>query len=207
MLRWMIFGRTVQYPAALYPAVVSLSLLTAAALAASPAIAANDTVLPSVSFKATAIQTAGAYQNKETVYYADGKLRIERGRGFSTTILDMNTETQCILMANQTYLVLPMDDELYRRFFPMDPKFTEDRRLGTEQIEGMQTTHYEFGGEDALKASGTFWLSSSNIMLRRDYADGLFGKQVHHHDVLQDVSVGPQPASLFEIPAGYRKAK
>jgi hypothetical protein len=183
-------------------AIVGLAMLVA-----NSASASQDFLFPTVSFQATATQTVGAYQNKETIYYADGKLRIDRGRGFSTTILDMNTQTQCILMANHTYLVLPMDDELFRRFFPMDPKLTGARKLGSERIDDTETTRYSFGGEDELNAAGTFWLDNNNIMLRRDYTDGLFGKDVHHHDVVEKVSIGPQPPSLFQIPAGFRKAK
>src|SRR3954471_17792471 len=85
-------------------------------LFASPAWAYDDLVLPKVDFSATAVHESGAYATRETIHYADGKLRIDRGNGFSSTILDLTTQTQCLLMANHTYLVMPMDDELFRRY-------------------------------------------------------------------------------------------
>src|ERR1700755_421853 len=76
----------------------------------------DDLVLPKAEFKAVAIHETGAYKTKETIHYANGKLRIDRGNGFSSTILDLKTQTQYLLMANHTYLVTPMDDELFRRY-------------------------------------------------------------------------------------------
>jgi hypothetical protein len=110
-------------------------------------------------------------------------------------------------MANHTYLVLPMDDELFRRYFPLDPHLTGAPKLGTERIDGLEAVRYPFGGEDSLKAEGTFWLNADDIMVKRDYDDGLFGAHVHHQDVVQNISIGSQPASLFVIPAGFRKTQ
>src|SRR3954452_21744285 len=85
-------------------------------LVCGAARAESDLILPQVDFGATAVHESGAYRSVETIHYTPGKLRIDRGRGFSTTIIDLKTGTQCLLMVNHTYLVLPMDDELFRRF-------------------------------------------------------------------------------------------
>jgi hypothetical protein len=167
----------------------------------------DDLVLPKVEFSATAVHESGAVETKETIHYADGKLRIDRGNGFSSTILDLTTQTQCSLMANHTYLVLPMDDELFRRYIARSVDMTGSRKIGSAQIEGLQTTKYEFGDDGALDAAGTYWLTPTGIMVRREYNDGVFGRDVHHLEFLTDITVSKQPASLFEIPAGYRLAK
>src|ERR1700712_1148739 len=78
----------------------------------APAWAAHDDmVLPKVDYTATAIHEVGAVRTEETIHYTDGKLRIDRGNGFSSTILDLKTQTQCLLMVNRTYLLMPMDQE------------------------------------------------------------------------------------------------
>ncbi|HXT82151.1 MAG TPA: hypothetical protein VN702_21495 [Acetobacteraceae bacterium] len=176
-------------------------------LIAAPAWGDNDLVLPTVEFSATAVHQSGAYQTKDTIYYAGGKLRIERGHGFTTTILDLTTRTQCILMVNHTYLILPMDDELFRRFIAQTVDTTGATKVGTAVLDGMQTTKYAFGDAGELKAAGYYWLTKTGIMIRRDYDDGVYGQDVHHKEFLTNIKIGKQPLQLFGIPAGYTKAK
>lgn len=173
-------------------------------LIARPAFGDDDLVLPRADFAATAIHEAGSFRTRETIHYASGRLRIERGEGFSITIIDLTTRTQCVLMADHTYLILPMDDELFRQFIAAS---AEARQLGIEQIDGQPTTKFEFGNEGELKAAGTYWLSDSGIMVRREYEDGLFGQNTHHRVFLANIAIGAQPSALFEIPPGYTQAK
>jgi hypothetical protein len=173
----------------------------------SSAWAYDDLILPRVDFAATAVHDAGAVETKETIHYADGKLRIDRGRGFSSTILDLNTQTQCLLMVNHTYLVMPMDDELFRRYVARTVDMSGSRKVGTERVEGLQTTKYAFGDDGALNAAGSYWLTPTGVMVRREYNDGVFGQDVHHLEFLTHITFEKQPAALFEIPAGYKLAK
>lgn len=188
------------------PVGVFLPLIFALA-AAPPAWSYSDLVLPKVEFAATAIHEAGAYRTVETIHYADGKLRIDRGNGFSSTILDLTTQTQCLLMVNHTYLVLPMDDELFRRYIARPTDASGARQVRKERIEGLETTKYSFGEDGALDAAGSYWLTPAGVMVRREYNDGVFGHDAHHLEFLTHISFEPQPASLFKIPPGYRPAK
>ena len=176
-------------------------------LAIVPARASEDVTLPKVEFAATAVHESGAYRETERIHYAAGKLRIDRPNGFSSTILDLTSETQCLLMANHTYLVLPMDDALFRRFFARIPKLADDRKITEQRIEGMETTKYEFGDEGALNAAGYYWLTDNGIMLRREYEDGVYGRNLHHVEYLSDVEIGNQAPELFAIPPGYKRAR
>src|SRR5258708_2796489 len=84
--------------------------------AIAPAWGYDDLILPKVDFTATAIQEAGAVRTREPLHSSDGKLRIDRANGFSSTILALTTQPQCLLMFNPTSLITPMDDELFRRY-------------------------------------------------------------------------------------------
>jgi hypothetical protein len=176
-------------------------------IAATPARGDDDLVLPSVDFSATAVHEAGPLETRETIDYEPGKLRIERGAGFAITILDFSTQSQYVLMVNRTYLVLPMDDELYRRFIARSMKMSGARKVGKEIIDGLTTTKYAFGDDGALRAAGFYWLTDNGIMVRRVYDDGIFGKKIHNRDYLTHITFAPQPAALFSIPAGYTLAK
>jgi hypothetical protein len=184
-------------------ALILVILLIAAPVAARSARAQLERVLPSVPFSATAVQQVGAAQIRQKVHYDNGRLRIDGADGFATTILDMRTETKVLLMANHTYLVLPLDDELYRRFFP----FRYARKMKQEQVQGVAATKYVFDQDGGLAAGGFFWLTADRIMVRSAYEDGVYGASVRHLDFLTDLKVGPVRDSLFVVPAGYRLAR
>ena len=174
---------------------------------AHPAWSYDDLVLPTVDFSATAVHESGAFKTAETIHYGDGKLRIDRGHGFSSTILDLNTQTQCLLMVNHTYLITPMDDELFRRYIARDVKLSGAKRIGSARIEGLEATKYAFGEDGSLDAAGSYWLTRAGIMIRREYEDGVFGQNRHHLEYLSHIRLEEQPAALFAIPAGYHPAK
>jgi hypothetical protein len=176
-------------------------------LVVAPASAFFDLVLPEVEFAAVAVHEAGPIRTEESIYYAKGRLRIDRGKGFASTILDFTTQTQCLLMANHTYLIMPMDSELLRRYIAPAPETSGARKTGKERVLGQETTKYAFGDDGPLRATGFFWLTSTGILLRREYHDGIRGEDVHHLDMLTNIKIEKQPASLFSIPTGYRLAR
>jgi hypothetical protein len=182
-------------------------LLILGLLIAGSAWAYQDLVLPRAEFTAVAVHDAGALETRETIHYANGKLRIDRGNGFSSTILDLTTQTQCLLMANHTYLLLPMDDELFRRYIARMADMSGAIKVGKQRIEGLDTIKYAFGDDGTLNAAGSYWLTDSGVMVKREYDDGVFGKNVHHLEKLTHISFEKQPESLFTIPAGYKPAK
>lgn len=182
-------------------------LVILALLLGGPALAQDDLVLPKVDFTATAIHEAGAFRSKETIHYTYGKLRIDRANGFSSTILDLITQSQVLLMANHTYLVLPMDNELYRRYIARTTDMSGARKTGEARIDGLETTKYAFGDDGALDAAGAYWLTNNGVMVKREYEDGVFGHNVHHLEMLTHLAFDTQPASLFVVPANYKLAK
>jgi hypothetical protein len=187
--------------------VLAVLTMLACASVGIPARGDDGLVLPTVSFSATAVNETGAMETRETIHYADGKLRIDRRNGFSTTIIDLRTQSEYLLMVNHTYLIRPMDDELFRRYIARSVDMSDAKRIGTQRIDGLMTTKYAFGDDGPLNAAGTYWLTSTGVMVRRDYEDGVFGENVHHLEFLTDITFGPQPSALFSIPPGYRLAK
>lgn len=182
-------------------------LVLLAILGCGVARAEEDLVQPTVDFAATAVHELGGVRQTETIHYAAGRLRIDPARGLVATILDLTTQTKVLLMANHTYLVLPMDDEIYRRFIARQPSMSGAHRMGHALIDGLETTKYAFGDDGALEAAGFYWITDTGIMVRREYEDGVFGKNVRHKEYLTNITVGKQPADLFVIPPGYRKAR
>ena len=182
-------------------------LIFLAIVLSTPALASGDFVLPSVPFTATAVHETGAFKSTETIHYDDGKLRIDPGNGFSATILDFRTQSQCLLIANHTYLVMPMDAELFRRYVAQPVEDTDARKVKTERIEGLEATKYAFGEDGALDAAGDYWLTRTGVMIKRVYEDGVYGRNVRHLEYLTHIRFEDQPAALFAVPAGFTPAK
>jgi hypothetical protein len=78
---------------------------------------------------------------------------------------------------------------------------------GHETVNGIATTKYAL--DETVPqghASGTLWLSADGIPMRlAGKFTGTNGKTATVGWELKDVKIGPQPAALFETPAGYSK--
>jgi hypothetical protein len=100
-----------------------------------------------------------------------------------------------------------MDDELFRRYIARTVDMSGAKKIATERIEGLETTKYAFGDDGALDAAGTYWLTPTGVMMRREYENGLYGRNVHYLELLTHITFEEQPADLFSIPAGYKPAQ
>jgi hypothetical protein len=87
-----------------------------------------------------------------------------------------------------------------------DPRLTR-RPVGAERINGIATTKYAI--DETVPeghGEGFLWLSGDGIPMQ---LDGTFtrtsGRATHLHWELSHVRLGPQPAALFEAPAGFSK--
>ena len=81
------------------------------------------------------------------------------------------------------------------------------KSIGHETVNGVATTKYavdETGPEGHV--TGTLWLSTDGIPMRlTGKFEGNNGKTSTVSWELSRVKIGPQPAALFEPPAGYSK--
>jgi len=74
---------------------------------------------------------------------------------------------------------------------------TKCKRVGTELINGRLCDKWEFTG--GMGGTRTVWIDQKNhLPIKSASADGSTFE-------MQNIKEGAQPASLFEIPAGYRK--
>jgi len=81
------------------------------------------------------------------------------------------------------------------------------RPVGHETINGIATTKYAVDKTvPEGKGEGTVWLSDSGIPMRLDATfTRTSGRVTKVHWELNNVQLGPQPASLFETPRGFSK--
>ena len=96
--------------------------------------------------------------------------------------------------------------------FPAELRLLADPRLtrhpiGRESVNGIPTTEYAIDETTPQgHADGTLWLSRDGIPMR---CAGTFTAPNGHRSTLKwelsHVKIGPQPESLFAVPAGFNK--
>jgi hypothetical protein len=153
------------------------------------------------------------------VYFGKDKMRFDGRdssdpRGGGSVIFDLNKQSWVILMDKQhMYMEMPtamMENRGMFEFFrsgDVDNACSDwlklDRnkggtchKVGSETVNGRNTVKYE--GTNTKGESSSVWLDSKlRFPVKWDEKNG--GGE------MQNIKEGPQPASLFEIPAGYSK--
>jgi hypothetical protein len=150
------------------------------------------------------------------IYVADGKVRMENVGGPGVMLADARANSAYVLMPQQKmYLDMKMTGRMTQVFMPVNPnnpcpqwqemakEAHKDasqwscKRVGNETVNGRSTVKYQ-----AASPQGEVhyaWLDTKlNFLMKTQDPDGK-GME------LKNIKEGAQPASLFEIPAGYQK--
>ena len=151
------------------------------------------------------------------IYVSNGKVRMERSVGGPGTMLvDSGANTAFVLMPQQKmYLDVSSRGGLTQVFRPVDPnnpcpqwkeiakqahKDEADwscKRIGGETVNGRSAVKYQASSSQGQTAY--VWVDTGlKFIVKTEDAKGQ-GTELRH------IEEGPQPASLFEIPAGYQK--
>ncbi len=163
-----------------------------------------------------------AAPSQAKIYFAKDKMRIEsqgsaNARGGGAVIVNLATQSSLVLMSQQhMYMEMPMQSQSQRMsyasaFFRVgdvenacgdwqkvatNAQGTTCHKVGNETVSGRSTVKYE-----ATNANGDvshFWLDPKlrfPVKWQGKNSDG----------ELRNIQEGTQPASLFEVPAGFTK--
>jgi len=152
------------------------------------------------------------------VYFGKDKARFEparkEARGGGAVIVDMSKQSWTVLMdERQMYMEMPQQmigQKVGYDFFHAQnvddacPQWLQMPRnqggtchkVGNETVNGRSTVKYE--GTNSKGETGTVWLDPK-LRFPVKWQDKNGGGE------LRNIQEGSQPASLFEIPAGYKK--
>jgi len=161
---------------------------------------------------------AGGEAGSGKIYVSDGRVRMETtaapGRG--TMVADTRANTAYVLMpAQKMYLDMSSNGHMAQVFTPIDPNNACPRlqelaqqghpdaaqwtckRVGSEAVNGRSTVKYQ-----ADTPQGEVYLAWIDAHLKfMVKTQDPSGKGME----LRNIKEGAQPASLFEVPADYRK--
>jgi hypothetical protein len=76
--------------------------------------------------------------------------------------------------------------------------------VGNETIAGLATTKYKFVSKDR-SAGGFLWYSADGIAVKMDLLSKDGGDKSRTTVTLQNIQVGPQDRTAFEVPAGFAR--
>jgi len=154
----------------------------------------------------------GGRENKAKLYVGHGKLRLEPQQGPALVIiLDSSSPAMYVLTpADKRYVEQPSN--MARQNLAMfglggagvGPCLEGDasgtcKKLGNEVIDGRATEKWQVS--DTFKGrtfTFLYWMDTSLHLAVKTQGGGIMGD-------LQNIREGPQPASLFEIPADYHR--
>ena len=169
--------------------------------------------------------TAQVLGDASVSFSADRTLTVD-GRTFSGRIFHMpgrqrheqmleGVQQVVLLRADraQGWLVLPGLHSYVEFSFPQAIAELSDPSLrgtpvGQETIAGLRTTKYrvEHSARDGTSVDGWMWVTGQGIVMKLDgTARPRSGKPTPFSMQLQNVRVGPQDASIFDLPQGFMK--
>lgn len=188
---------------------IRISYLTAFLLGASFALAQTE-------FSAEMFDSQKGNTGK--IYFSKDKVRLESvnkdPRSGGVVIMNLTTQTTTVLM-NQQHMYMQMSQQMasqrtaYNFFRTGDAeaacsdwmqlpqnKGGSCRKIGSETVNGRSTVKYE--GTNAKGETGNAWLDP-----KLHFPVKWEGKNVSWE--LRNIQEGTQAASLFEVPADYKK--
>ena len=190
-----------------------IGLAAAAVVACGPCVAAQADTLridPHVAYAATRVIENDKtrieqryFQHDATTQRMESELRGEQ----SIMILRADRNLMWTVMPSKRMVMelsfdggaVPGDETR----LPTHDHWVDVKEQGREAVHGVPATKYFVASadEDGGRMQGHVWISDHGIPVRMDLSSG----RQRTHMELRDLAVGPQPASLFEPPAGYQK--
>lgn len=140
-------------------------------------------------------RSAGQTENAK-IYVSGNKMRTEVAGNVMIMRLDKNV-MWIVMPSEQMYMEMPLD----MNKVPKTSKETEGEvervPLGKEMVDGIQADKFQVTSREGAMYQ---WLTDSGFPVKMEAVDGSWSVQY------KNISFGPQPDSLFEVPTGFEKA-
>ncbi|MFH1458081.1 MAG: DUF4412 domain-containing protein [Candidatus Omnitrophota bacterium] len=130
------------------------------------------------------------------IYVSGNKMRTEVAGNIMIMRLDKNVMWM-VMPFEQMYMEMPIDmKKVPKTSKEMDGE-VERAPLGREAVDGIQADKFKVTSREEAMYQ---WLTDSGFPVKMEAVDGSWSVQY------KNISFGPQPDSLFEVPDGFEKA-
>jgi outer membrane lipoprotein-sorting protein len=181
-------------------AALTLSLLAAPAFAAEPPTSLTPTSDTAVTYS---MEMPGQPPTSMVVAWnvSAGKVRFDPTGAPSWMLSDLRQNTTVMVMESQrTYMNLPAGAAMQAQ--PRLPPGAQLTAAGTDTVAGHACNLWKYTTTQPVQAEGTLCVTSDNLLLRMQTRLAS-GQEVKMEAT--NVSIGPQDASRFTVPEGYRQ--
>jgi hypothetical protein len=155
------------------------------------------------AFSADATMETEEHQLTSQVYYKPGMVRdvTDAGGMEMVTIQRYDLGKVWVLMGQGMY----METDIGEAEQAPEYKLVERSVVGTETIDGLETTKYKtiYEGPDG-RFGGFTWFTKDNIAVKGFMVSETKGEKHRIKWTLTNVQLGDQPDALFELPAGAK---
>jgi hypothetical protein len=192
--------------AALLTSALQLFLLSAILPARAEAAAAAPFPTLSVEYSADRKIETDSGDMQGRVNAAPGMERNEtQMSGFSSVvILRTDKKTGWVLMpAQKMYQQLDLA-QAGKQVGSITPEQTVLELVGRETVSGHDANKYKFVTKDK-SAGGFLWYTSTGIPVKMDVLSKAGRETTRMTVTLENIQIGPQDRSLFEVPAGFNR--
>jgi hypothetical protein len=189
-------------------------VIFAGSLVSSWAGAADRYPFPALetSWSGTRVMEMGAATITSQVHQTPDKMRYETDAGTRVTVIHrQDLGVQWMLIDSATYLETSLSDldsgSPEDGVLPEGIRIVEQEELGSRSIDGHDTRGYRVVTEDpeGQRADVETWVTGEGIPLLMTVATEHDGEPMTATIRTTEVRIGPQPDSLFEVPAGATK--
>lgn len=168
------------------------------------AIFPADGAAANLEFSAEQTVRNGAQSTTGKIYFKADRCRTEIASpgGPKVAIHRLDKAVTWLLMPNQTYIEIPLRLDQIPRVTPKIEGEVQRTRVGTERVGGRQTDKYEVTVETKGQKDVVYqWVAPDiNFPMKTAGRDGRWESGYNY------VTIAPQKAERFEVPAGYKKA-
>jgi hypothetical protein len=148
---------------------------------------------------------------KGRIYQAPNKERREMNNDGEKMVMIMRRDKKMawsLMPSERMYFEMKMSDPKVGKDDPMNYD-VEQTVIGPDTVNGVKTTKSKIIMKEkkpnGSKMGGFWWMTKDNIMMKLDVISVDKGKKDRMKMELDNLKIGKQDASLFEVPSGYSK--
>jgi hypothetical protein len=154
---------------------------------------------PPSQFSAEMVSNTGGQTMQAKLYVGDHKSRVEMPQAIMIMRMDRNV-TYMIMPEQNMYMEQALDPKMMAQASQEVAGQVDRKSLGRESVNGVSAEKFLVTYETQGRRNEMYqWMGDNGVPVKVSAVDGSWSAEY------RNVSVGPQPDSLFEVPAGYQK--
>ena len=156
--------------------------------------------LGNVDLSADMVMQMGGQKMEGKLYVSGTKTRMENIASIMIARPDLGV-TWLIASGQNVYMEQPVNTDRIPKTARTMPGEIERTRLGTEMVDGRNAQKFKITYQEGERQASLYqWLVDGvPVPVKMEAVDGSWSV------AYRNISVGPQPADLFESPQGYQK--